>query len=347
MKQHLLSHIEIAQFCQELSLLLHAGVEPGSGLLLLAQDTTDPANKALLTDLTALTDEGLPLSEALKRSGAFPAYVSRLLYVGEQTGRTEEALSALSLYYQQQVRLERRLRSALLYPAVLMLVMVAVIVVLLTKVLPVFNDVYGRLGGTLTGLAGGLLAAGKALNAAMPLLCALLAVILVFLAVFSVSASFRGKLLARWQNRHGHRGLSKKLHTARFAQALAMGMTSGLTPEETLKLAAELLADLPLASRCVLCAEQLAEGTAFSKALAAFDLLPPAQCRLLEMGFRSGCGDSVMTQIAQQLAEDSDAALEARLSQIEPIMVLSTSILIGVILLSVMLPLLHIMSAIG
>ena len=65
------------------------------------------------------------------------------------------------------------------------------------------------------------------------------------------------------------------------------------------------------------------------------------------MGFRSGCGDSVMTQIAQQLAEDSDAALEARLSQIEPIMVLSTSILIGVILLSVMLPLLHIMSAIG
>ena len=65
------------------------------------------------------------------------------------------------------------------------------------------------------------------------------------------------------------------------------------------------------------------------------------------MGIRSGCGDTVMTQIAQQLAEDGDAALEGRLSQIEPVMVLSTSILIGIILLSVMLPLLHIMSAIG
>ena len=276
-------------------MLLHAGVEPGSGLLLLAQDTTDPAIRQLLTELTDMTDEGLPLSEALKRSEAFPAYVSRLVYVGEQTGRTEEALNALSLYYQQQVRLERRLRS----------------------------------------------------NTAMPVLCGLLALVLVFLALFSLSAPFRSKLLSYWQSRCGHKGVSRKLHTARFAQALSMGMTSGLTGEETLKLASELLADLPLAARCLPCAEQLAAGASLGKALSDFDLLPPAQCRLLEMGIRSGCGDTVMTQIAQQLAEDGDAALEGRLSQIEPVMVLSTSILIGIILLSVMLPLLHIMSAIG
>ena len=347
MKHTTLSHSEIALFCQELSLLLHAGVEPGSGLLLLAQDTTDPAIRQLLTELTDMTDEGLPLSEALKRSEAFPAYVSRLVYVGEQTGRTEEALNALSLYYQQQVRLERRLRSALLYPAILMLVMVAVIVVLLTKVLPVFQDVYSRLGGSLTGLAGGLLSLGNALNTAMPVLCGLLALVLVFLALFSLSAPFRSRLLSYWQSRCGHKGVSRKLHTARFAQALSMGMTSGLTGEETLKLASELLADLPLAARCLPCAEQLAAGASLGKALSDFDLLPPAQCRLLEMGIRSGCGDTVMTQIAQQLAEDGDAALEGRLSQIEPVMVLSTSILIGIILLSVMLPLLHIMSAIG
>ena len=347
MKQTILSHSEIAQFCQELSLLLHAGVEPGSGLILLAEDTADSSMHTLLNQLASLTDDGFPLSEALKRSGAFPSYVSRLLYIGEQTGRAEEALSALSLYYQQQVQLERRLRSALLYPAVLMLVMVAVIVVLLTKVLPVFNDVYGRLGGSLTGLAGGLLSIGKALNAIMPVLCVLLALVLVFLVLLSVSASFRGKLLSGWQRRRGHTGISKKLHTARFAQALAMGITSGLSAEESLKLASELLSDLPLASRCQSCAEQLAEGVSLSKALSAFDLLPPASCRLLEMGIRSGCSDTVMAQIARQLSEDSDAALEARLSQIEPVMVLSTSILIGIILLSVMLPLLHIMSAIG
>lgn len=347
MKQQALSHSEIALFCQELSLLLHAGVEPGNGLLLLAQDTADPAICQMLTSLTALTDEGIPLSEALKRSGAFPAYVSRLVYVGEQTGRTEEALDALSLYYQQQVRLERRLRSALLYPAILMLVMVAVIVVLLTKVLPVFQDVYGRLGGSLTGLAGGLLSLGNMLNAAMPFLCALLALVLIFLALTAVSGPFRGKLLAHWQAHHGHKGVSRKFHTARFAQALAMGMTSGLMPEEALNLASELLTDLPLAARCLPCAEQVAEGVSLGKSLADFDLLPPAQCRLLEMGIRSGCGDTVMTQIAQQLAEDSDAALEAQLSRIEPVMVLTTSILIGIILLSVMLPLLHIMSAIG
>lgn len=346
-RKNQLSHSEIALFCQELALLLHAGVEPGSGLLLLAQDTAEPQLKALLRQITELTDEGLPLAEALKRSGAFPDYVCTLLHVGELTGRTEEALQALSAYYRQQVRLERRLRSALLYPAVLMLVMVAVIVVLLTKVLPVFNDVYGRLGGSLTGMAGGLLAAGRVLNAAMPLLCVLLALVLAFLVLISVSAGFRGKLLAFWRSRQGDKGISRKLHTARFAQALAMGLQSGLSAEEALKLASELLADLPSAPRCLQCADALASGASLGKSLAEYDLLPPAQCRLLEMGIRSGCGDQVMNQIAEQLAEESDAALEARLGQIEPIMVLSTSILIGIILLSVMLPLLHIMTSMG
>ena len=347
MKQYLLSHSEIALFCQELALLLHAGVEPGSGLLLLAQDTTNQSLKNLLSNLTDATDEGLPLSAALEQSGAFPAYVCKLVYVGEQTGRTEEALNALARYYQQQVRLEQRLRSALLYPAVLMLVMVVVIVILLTKVLPVFNDVYGRLGGALTGLAGGLLSLGKMLNGVMPLLCGLLALVLFFLAVFSLSGVFRSKILARFRRLWGHKGVSRKFHMARLAQALAMGVNSGLSPEESMKLAAELLADLPLSSACTQCANRLMEGISLGKALGEYDLLPPAQCRLLEIALRSGCGDSVLSQIAELLAEDSDVALEARLSRIEPAMVLSTSILIGIILLSVMLPLLHIMSAIG
>ncbi len=347
MKTIRLSPSETALFCQELSLLLHAGVEPGSGILLLAEDTRDPGLKALLDKISLSIDDGLPLSAALKASEAFPDYVCSLLYVGEQTGRTEEALRALAQYYQQQVHLTRRVKSALLYPAVLMLVMVVVIVVLLTKVLPVFNDVYGRLGGSLTGLAGGLLSLGNALNGAMPVLCLLLALVLAGLAAFSLSDRFREALLGLWRRRMGHRGVCKKLHTARFAQALSMGLSSGLSPEAALELARDLLSDLPIADQCGQCAQQLAMGASLAKALDAFGLMPPAQCRLLEMGHRSGCGDQVMEQIALQLSEDSDAALEARLAMIEPIMVLSTSLLIGVILLSVMLPLLHIMSAIG
>ena len=347
MKKYHLSQEEIAFLCQEMSLLYRAGVETGSGLLLLAEDTADRNLRGVLEEVARQTDEGLTLSEALRQTGAFPAYVCSLLRVGEETGRAEEALQALSRYYYHQVQMSRRLRSALVYPVVLMLVMLAVIVVLLTKVLPVFEDVYARLGGALTGVAGGLLRAGQVLDQLMPVLCVLLALVLALLGAVMLHDGFRRWLLQFVQRRFGHKGLLRKINTAKFAQALSMGLYSGLPAEQALELAGDLLAEIPSAAGCKTCAEQVEQGTSLAKALGECELMPAAQCRLLELGLRSGCGETVMSQIAVQLEEDADDALEAALGRIEPTLVLATSVLVGMILLAVMLPLLDIMATIG
>ena len=73
------------------------------------------------------------MGEALAGQGLFPAYVTGLVTVGERSGRTEEALNALSAYYEQRDQLDRQVRSALLYPSVLLVLMLVVIVVLLAK----------------------------------------------------------------------------------------------------------------------------------------------------------------------------------------------------------------------
>ena len=77
------------------------------------------------------------------------------------------------------------------------------------------------------------------------------------------------------------------------------------------------------------------------------EVLPRTDCRLLDLGMRSGSGDSVMIQIAQRLSREGEDALEARMGQIEPTLVVISSILVGMILLAVMLPLMNIMTAIG
>ena len=84
-----------------------------------------------------------------------------------------------------------------------------------------------------------------------------------------------------------------------------------------------------------------------ARAMGETDLLPAAQCRLLELGVRSGCHDSVMGQIAGRLAEEANDALEGRIDRIEPALVAVMSALVGGILFSVMLPLMNIMTAIG
>ena len=347
MKKQVMAQAELALLCRELGLLYHAGVEPGSGLLLLAEDCRDKHIKQTLEQIATGLDEGLPLSRALENTGAFPGYMCSLIRIGEETGKMEDALQALAEYYSYQVQLSRRLKAALSYPLVLMLVMLIVIVVLLTRVLPVFDDIYARLGGSMTGIAGALYKAGQALDAAMPLLCGLLAVFLALIAAFTLSESFRGKALAWAQRRWGNRGTLQKLNRSRLAHALNMGISSGLMPEEALDLAADLLKDTSLGKKCLDCAEMLRDGSPLTAALAGCELMPAAQCRLLDLGVKSGCTENVMQQIAQDSEEDADHALEATLGRIEPAMVLMCSILVGMILLSVMLPLLDIMAAIG
>jgi len=313
----------------------------------LAQEETGRMAQ-LLTEIGREVDCGTTLSDAMEQSGAFPSYVVGMVEVGERSGRTEQALQALGRYYEQREQMDQQIRAALTYPSILLLMMLVVIVVLLSQVLPVFDEVYASLGGQLTGVAGGLLMVGHALDAAMPFLCVLLAAVIGLVMAFSLNNDFRGKVLRLWRNRWGDKGISRKLSDARFAQALAMGMASGLPLEEAVSMCANLLRDVPAAvKRCEACADRMAEGGDLADILRDSEMLPPASCRLLTLGLRGGSGDTVMEEISRRLSGEANQALEHRVAQVEPTLVLVTSLLVGAILLSVMLPLMNIMTAIG
>lgn len=337
----------VAAICRELSMLMHAGVDMGDGLSLMAGESSGSEGK-MLEEMSKRSYEGLPLSQSLRDTGRFPTYVCGLVEVGERSGRTEEALGALASYYEDRARLNKRVRSALLYPAVMLLLMLVVIGVLLVQVLPIFNDVYASLGGRLNGVAGGLLEVGRWLDAAMPVLLVILAALVVFFALFASLGSFRQKIVSLWRGSRGDKGISRKMNNARVAQALAMGMASGLPIEEAVDLAGNMVADAPPAKkRCDSCRELLEKGESLSAAMKESGLLPGPQCRLLELGQRGGAGDAAMEKLAGDLSEESEDAINQLVSRVEPALVLVCSVLVGMILLSVMLPLMDIMAAIG
>ena len=348
MKRTNLTNMEIADLCNQLALFLHAGVRLNDGLYLLSEEENNSQYKDFLQDIALQLENGQTLQAAFEQTGRFPFHVTRLLAVGERTGRMEETLTALAHYYEAQEHRNRQLRSALTYPSILLLMMVIVIIVLLSKVLPVFEDVYASLGGSLSGLAGGLLAFGNILNAIMPCLCIFLALFLLTVLLFAVSPSLRNKVLAFWQKHFGDKGISWKMNDAKFAQALSMAYSSGLTLEECITLAGSLLQNCPAAfKRCETCRARLGEGSELAAALKETELLPASSCKLLALGIRAGTGDTTLEEIARRLSDEAGEALEAKISTVEPALVLITSVLVGAILLTVMLPLINIMKAIG
>lgn len=348
MKKVRYSNDDICALCTELVYLLHAGIGNADALTMLAEDENRPEYRSELESMAEKADEGAALSEIFAANTDIPGYVSRMIAVGERTGRVEEALTALASTCGRRADLERSLKSALLYPSVLLLIMLAVIAILLIYVMPVFSEVYGQLGGSLTGVAGGLLSLGKALGKGLPVLIALFCIAVVFLAAFSAVPAFRGAVIKNWRTRRGDRGVAGKAASATFAQALALAMSSGMGIEEAVEGAAELVADNECyRNKAEKCVQMLREGSTTAEALKSTDLLPAAQCRILEAGIQGGSGESAMDSIAERLTEESEAEMESAISRVEPAMVIITSLLVGLILLSVMLPLINIMSAIG
>ena len=341
-----LSNDTISTLCRELSYLIHAGMGNADALSLMA-DEGGP-NQDLLRQMAEETDSGASLSQAFEKTGAFPDYASRLLEVGDRSGKTEETLSALADNYEGRERMNRQLRTSLMYPMILLLIMLVVIVVLLVYVLPIFDRVYAQFGVTLTGIAGGLLAFGQFLSKVMPVLCALLGIAVVTAIVIAVSPKVRESLVSAWRAKHGDKGLSRLVNDARFAMALSMGIKSGMPIEEALELSGKVQENVPnTKERIEKCAGALEEGQNLAKALEESDLLPKTECKLLAAGLRSGVGDVAMDQIAERMKERSELAISEKISRVEPTLVIITSLLVGMILLSVMLPLMNIMSTIG
>ena len=348
MKQLRLTNEDIALVCRTLAQLYHAGIGAGDALALMAEDEPAREYKLLLSDMARRADEGGTLSEIFGGAGCFPAYLCSLLEAGERVGKTEESLDALALYYEGRARMERRIKTALLYPAVLLIVLFAVVFILLVWVLPVFGDVYARLGSSLSGVAGGLLALGAFLRRALPAICVLLGLVIAAAAVLAAAPKLRDAAGEKWRSLLSDKGVNRAINTARLAQALAMGLGSGMTETEALSMAVELTrGGEGFNRRCEKCREMVGSGESLAHALRETELLRSADCRLLEAGARSGGGDRAMRLIADRLLEESEEALEQKVGRIEPALVVVISVLVGAILLSVMLPLMHIMNAIG
>ncbi len=345
MKHKQLTQTQTAEVCSSLSLLLHGGLGLSDSVWLLQQEAAGDLGE-VLTALGQRLDEGSTLSGAMAETESFPGYVTAMIRIGEEAGRLEQALSSLGEYYAENARTVRQLKNALAYPCMILLLMLMVIAVLLIRVLPVFDAVYVSLGSRLTGLSAALLYGGQLLTRLLPVLLAVLVLGAVLVLAVCLWAPLREKLRILWQKAFGDRGVARKFNNARFARGLSMGISSGLPLTQAARLAENLLSP-GAASRAALCCSALEQDASLTDALRAGDLLPAWAVRMIAAGIRGGSGDRVMEEVARRLMEEARASLEERAAKVEPAMVLVCSVLVGVILLSTMLPLMNIMAMIG
>lgn len=342
-----LSGAYLSSLCMELSLVLNAGISLDEGLSMLKDDETDKQNKEMLTGLFKSVDAGNSLHKAMGDSDVFPKYVVDMIEIGEKTGRTEDVLKALSEHYDRQEQISRSIKNAVVYPAVLMLMLLLVIVVLITRVLPIFNDVFNQLGTQMTPVAVSIMNFGNALSKYSFVIFGVIFAVAVISYIISVVPSLRDRFRSFHNKINASRGLNKKIASARFASAMAMTLASGLDTDESLNMIERITDNDNMKSKIDNIKELMAKGENFVEAIAQSDIFPNLYCRMLSIGFKTGTADTVMSEIARKSEEDVDEGIEKVINRVEPTLVIVMSLIVGLILLSVMLPLMGIMSTIG
>jgi type IV pilus assembly protein PilC len=335
-------------FCRELYQLVRTGIPIAEGLSMLREDETDSDARSWLDALCTSTEEGMPLAAALRESGAFPAYMTDMVALAEETGRLEDVLLSLQRHYDRQLRMAADIRGAVAVPVTLFAVMVAVVILLVTQVLPVFDRVFAQLGVRMGAVATGMMNAGAVLAKAGTGIAIALVVIAAAALAVALARPLREKFTAWFRRSFGGRGILGQMAVSRFASSMSMAVASGLSMEESVALSAKLCGGArEIDEKTEQCRKDIEEGGSPADALAKSGLFSGRDCRLLKLAEQTGSLPDTLEDLAQRQEEESLRRIDRTVGAIEPAIVVITSALAGVILLSVMLPLMGLLSTIG
>jgi type IV pilus assembly protein PilC len=337
---------QLIAFCSEMSLYLRAGNPVPECFYIFLKQEKPYIPKSSVVELYSETEMGTPLCEAMQLTGIFPDHLLSMVDAGERTGHLEEVFRTLSSYYEGRRRTRANLRSAILYPAILLCITILVVFVILPEVLPIYNEAFAELGGTMPPFTFILIKVASAIGSAHWYILGVLAAAALYFGVTMLVPKLRDAFLSRARTRFYKKAAGRKLNSAFFVSLLSLGVSGGLDIDETMKMIEDSFADRFGPNSVTACRADIASGTGFAKAVENAGLLNSVDASILGTGIATGNTDIVLGELTERTDTEAREALDRSVGRVEPAIVLVMAIVVGVVLIAVMFPLLGIMSAI-
>lgn len=331
-------------FCNQMAMILESGFSLNQGVTMVYEEMDDKNIKGVLQEVAKYLDEQVSFSEAIDLTKAFDDYMVNLVKVGETSGNLDDVMQSLSEYYARIDDITNKLKQALTYPIILIIMMVVVVGIIVFKVLPIFKDVLNGLGSDLSSYANSFMEFGQIFS----LICfaVLLVLVIVIIAGYLYQRVTHVNVLSNVvQKSFLTRKLSRALNKAQITYALSLFISSGYDLQEAMKFVPKLVDDKQLRANLEKCNEDLINGDSFVEVIKKYQIYQGMQLNIIQVGFKTGQVDIIMKQLSNSFQEEVSRAIDQFLNIIEPTIVTLLSLVVGIVLMSVMLPLISIMSS--
>lgn len=331
---------EVITFAHQIAVLIDTGVPISEALACIAEQSNNPAFKAVLQDVADQVAAGGEFSAALRKyPKVFPEVMTSLVRASEVSGAMGPMLERISVYLQKEHATVKKIRGALMYPAFMLMMVLGVTAFLLVFVLPRFTSIYASRGATLPAPTQWLMTASDAVTGYPYHWLGGAAVALATLVFVARTRTGRSMIDRLKLNAPVLGPLFRKLYITRGCRTLGTMIAAGVPILDMIAIVKHVTPNVHYQAMWDTVDHRLRQGSQLSDTLLASPhLIPRAVAQMIYSGEKAGRLGQVMEKIAEYTEQDFDEQVKTATQFIEPALVCSMGLIIGFVAIALLLP---------
>lgn len=338
---------DLALFTRQLTTVLAAGIPLVRGLRGLAADTTNRKFSRTIKDVSERIERGQSLSDAMAvHPGTFNRMYVSMVRAGETAGTLDQILDELAIYLEKVDAIKTKVRSALAYPIFVLIFAFLATLFLLLKIVPTFQQIYGELGQSLPTLTLIVISISDAIRQNIFLTLGLLLLVVTFLFLWTRTRSGRYTYDLILIKMPIFGPIVRKAVMSRFSRTLGILIRSGLPILDSLELVKGATGSAVVARAIDAAKEKIGSGHGITESFRSTGRFPEMVLQLMSTGEESGGLDEMLLKASDFYDRQVEAAVHGLTSLIEPVMIVLVGAMIGIVVVSMFLPIFYLGDAI-
>lgn len=337
-----LNNIQKQLFCAQLETVLNSGLSISEGLLIMSED-----KRSSVSSIAKIIHESEirlgSFYEAVKESEAFDEYFCSMVKIGEVNGQSDKVMKELTSYYERQEELNSTVKQAITYPFGLLVMMDVIVAVLYFKVFPVFENVMNK-----TGIStGALMNIARVLTLLSLIFMSVMIVLVIGCYIVLKTGKDKNISSKLLESLPVIRNVYNSVLLSRVTYAISLFVSSGYPVDNTLSFLPGIVEGTAMSKKFEKVKELVETGASIYEAFDKCEIYSGVNQSFLTVGLKAGKEEETFEKLASILQKESYEKINSLTSMAEPVFIGVLSLMVGMIIISIMLPLVTILSSIG
>ncbi len=338
---------DLSVFSKQFASVLRAGVPIISALDMMTAQMDNKTLQEALENARNYVQKGGTLADGLKqRPNVFPPMMYNMVEAGEGSGKLELCFERLAAQFEKSGHIQAKIKGAMTYPIVVLIVVFAVVVLMLVKVIPIFAGMFEEMGSQLPAATQLLVNASNFLVAKWYVVFGILAVIIIGIRIFAKTdygQTFFGKAAIKMPI---FGDLNIKSAAAQFSRTFSTLLSSGISMIDAIEQTANTIKNKHIRDSLKECKVQVARGVPLSKPIKDMDIFPLMLPQMMHIGEETGNIEDMMDKVADFYEDEVDIAVDALTAMMEPLIIVVLAVVVGGMVIAIYSPILNMYDAV-